>query len=314
MLRLLRGSGVRGLRGIVAFGSLGRGFLGRPLLSVTRAQLNKAAREWGLSWIEDPSNRESRHDRNFLRLAVLPQLLKRWPAAVRNAGRLAEQMSEAEGILDAVAADDAARLEDAARVPQDFLAALEPPRQRNLLRHLLRRVGLAVPSSLKIEELRRALLEARADGQPLVRWPGADGRVFRRQLYLLAPLAAGSAPGYRAPIAMGGRWSGPEGEIAFAPAGSEPGIPESWLNAGLELRFRTGGELFRPLDRPHRQSLKHCFQARGLVPWMRSRVPLLFRSEQLVAVGDLWLAHEVRMADAGEPRWCVRWTGHPPVY
>lgn len=314
LLRLLRGSGVRGLRGIIAFGPFAGGFLGRPLLGFTRAELHVEAEASGLAWLEDPSNRESRHDRNFLRLQVLPPLLQRWPAAVHNAGRLALQMAEAEDILTSVAADDARALAEAGRVPQAALAALAPARQRNLLRYVLREAGLGIPSALKLDELRRALLEARADAQPLVRWPGGEGRVYRQCLYLSALLAPASVPNYSAVLVAGDRWSGPEGEIAFAPAGSEPGVPESWLAGGLTLRFRGGGEQFQPLDRRHRQPLKRWFQEGGVLPWMRSRIPLLYRGAQLVAVGDLWLAIEVRTAPADEPRWRVQWTGHPPVY
>jgi tRNA(Ile)-lysidine synthase len=313
LLRFMRGSGVRGLRGIIAFGPFGSGYLGRPLLGFTRDELRAQALEWNLRWIEDPTNREPRHDRNFLRLNVLPQLTTRWPAAVVHAGRLAEQMADAERILDAVAEQAAAGLDDPTRLPRATLAALDPARQRNLLRHLLRRAGLGVPSSVKIEELRHALLDARADAQPLVRWSGGEGRVFRRQLHLLARLPAASPRDYA--VRLEGRiaWSGPEGALAFARVAAEPGLPESWLDAGLTLKFRAGGEEFLPLGRRHRQPLKRWLQEAAIVPWMRSRIPLLYRGAQLVAVGDLWLAAETRATDATEPRWRVHWTGHPPL-
>jgi tRNA(Ile)-lysidine synthase len=313
LLRLTRGSGVRGLRGIIPFGAFGQGFLGRPLLKFTRAELKAQALDWGLTWLEDPANRVLRHDRNFLRQEVLPQLTARWPAAVAHAGRLAEQMSDAEAILDTVAAQDAAALEDSRRVPRAVLAALDPARQRNLLRHLLRCADLGVPSAVKIDELRHALLDTRADAQPLVRWPGGEGRVFRHELRLLAPLPVATPPGYEALLAPRGHWSGPEGEVAFVAAGEAPGLPESWLEGRLTLRFRAGGERFQPLGRPHRQPLKRWLQQAGIVPWMRGRIPLLYRGAELVAVGDLWLAAATSGVDAAEPRWQVRWTAHPPL-
>ena len=313
LLRFMRGSGVRGLRGIITFGPFGSGFLGRPLLGFTREELRAQALEWNLRWIEDPANREPRHDRNFLRLNVLPQLTARWPAAVVHAGRLAEQMTDAESILVAVAEQDAAGLDDPLRLPQATLAALDPARQRNLLRHLLRRAGLGVPSSVKIEELRHALLEARADAQPLVRWSGGEGHVFRRELHLLARLPAASPRDYVARLPARAPWSGPEGALAFERAAAEPGLPESWLDEGLTLKFRVGGEEFLPLGQRHRQPLKRWLQEAAILPWMRSRIPLLFRGEHLVAVGDLWLAAETRATDATEPRWRVHWTGHPPL-
>lgn len=312
LLRMVRGSGVRGLRGIIAFGAFGAGMLARPLLTFTRAELKVEALAAGLTWLEDPSNREARHDRNYLRLNVLPRLLERWPAAARHAERLAAQMHEAESILEAVASEDARQLPAPWCVPRAVLAGLEPARQRNLLRYLTRRAGLGVPSARKIDELRAALLTSRPESHPLVRWAGGQGRVFRQDLHLLAPLPRVSAPEYRVELGRGG-WSGPEGVVAFAPAHDGSGLPESWLDGGLTLRFRGGGERIRPRGRDHHHSLKHLFQEAGVVPWMRQRIPLIYRGDSLVAVGDLWVAADADAAPVGEPRWRVEWTEHPPA-
>jgi tRNA(Ile)-lysidine synthase len=313
LLRLLRGSGVRGLRGIIPFGPCGAGWLARPLLDFTRAELRAQALAWSLSWIEDPSNCEPHYDRNYLRLHVLPALLARWPDAAERAVRLAEQMGEAERLLDAVAAEDARPLAAPWHVPRAVLAALEPARQRNLLRHLLREVGLGSLSSRRLEELRAALLEAHSASHALVRWPSGEGRVFRDALYLGAPLPPSSPLDYAAPIGIAGSWTGPEGRVEWEPAHEGRGLPESWLAEGLTLRFRAGGERFQPRGRQHHHTLKDLFQESGVVPWMRERVPLLYRGAALVAIGDLWVSAEVDLAPAHEPRWLARWTQHPPL-
>jgi tRNA(Ile)-lysidine synthase len=313
LLRLLRGTGVRGLRGIIPFGPFGAGALGRPLLDVTRAELRARALEWGLSWIEDPSNLEPRHDRNYLRLHVLPALLGRWPDAAHRATQLAQQMGEAEQLLDAVAAEDARPLAAPWHVPRSALVALEPARQRNLLRHLLRDISVGTPSARKLEELRTALLEAHAASHTIVRWPGGEGRVYRDALHLGVPLPPSSPPDYETQVGLADRWVGPEGRVEWAAAHDENGLPESWLAAGLTLRFRTGGERFKPRGRQHHHSLKDLFQESGVVPWMRERVPLLYRGAALVAIGDLWISADVDSAPAQEPRWRVCWTQHPPL-
>jgi tRNA(Ile)-lysidine synthase len=78
------------------------------------------------------------------------------------------------------------------------------------------------------------------------------------------------------------------------------------------LGFRAGGERFQPQGRAHSWSLKHWLQHEGVLPWMRGRIPLLFRGDRLVAVADLAVDDTVRTAPA-EPRWRVSWTEHPPV-
>jgi tRNA(Ile)-lysidine synthase len=313
LLRMLRGTGVRGLRGIIAFGPCGAGWLGRPLLRCTRAELTAEATARRLTWLEDPSNAEPRHDRNYLRLHVLPALRARWPAAAQHAERLAEQASDAERLLEARASEDAGALVAPWHVPRAVLAALEPARQRNLLRHLLRTLGLEAPSARKIEELRAALLDSHAESHAHVAWPGGEGRIYRGALHLMAPLPPPSAAGTSGLLTVGAPWSGAEGRVELVPARDGGGLPQSWLAGGLALRFRSGGERFRPRGRDHHHSLKDLFQESGIVPWMRDRVPLLYRGTELAAIGDLWVSASADEAPASEPRWRVQWTAHPAV-
>jgi tRNA(Ile)-lysidine synthase len=108
-------------------------------------------------------------------------------------------------------------------------------------------------------------------------------------------------------------WTGPEGRVRLEPAGDAAGLPEPWVEAGLELRFRAGGERFKPARRMHSLPLKQWLQERGIVPWMRRRIPLLYRQDRLVAVADLAVAAEAADAEPGAPRWRLVWTDHPPV-
>jgi tRNA(Ile)-lysidine synthase len=311
LLRLLRGTGVRGLRGVIAFGPFAAGSLARPLLAFTRVELAAAAAAWGLEWLEDPSNREQRHDRNYLRSEVLPALRARWPAAARHAERLGAQMTDAEEILESVAAADAGGLAAPWCLPRPVLARLDVARQRNVLRYLVRRAGLGIPSARKVDELRAALLAA--GGAPLVRWSTGEGRVFRGALYLLAPAPPASPPDFAARLSPLQSWTGPEGRVALVRSDGPDGLPESWLDEHLTLRFRAGGERFRPRGRRHHHTLKHLFQETGIVPWMRARVPLVYRGAALVAIGDLWVTADVDAAPASEARWRVEWRHDSPV-
>jgi len=67
----------------------------------------------------------------------------------------------------------------------------------------------------------------------------------------------------------------------------------SWLDEGLTLKFRAGGEDFSAAwPAPSAAVETLAGQEAAILPWMRSRIPLLFRGGELVAVGDLWLAAE----------------------
>ena len=80
LLSLMRGSGPAGLAGIGAAQEFGQGRLLRPLLGVSGEAIQDYAQRHELSWIEDPSNADTRFDRNFLRREIMPRLASRWPA------------------------------------------------------------------------------------------------------------------------------------------------------------------------------------------------------------------------------------------
>ena len=309
LLRILRGSGVRGLAAIHADSTCGDSRLVRPLLELTRAEIEAEARRRGLDWLEDPSNQDTRFDRNFLRRECLPRLRERWPAAGVMANRLARQMAEAEGLLDELAAGDLAACDDPARIPLGLLEPLSVARRNNAIRHALARIALPSPGAVQLAELGRAL-EARRDAATLVRWPGVEARVYRQTLYLLPPRAPAGAVEGRVDTAGACRVA--EGELRLVPADGY-GIPDRWARQGLRVALREGGERFRPHGHRRHKALKQWFQEQGIVPWMRARVPLLYADDRLVAIGDLELADELPHEQNDAPFWRPSWTGHAPL-
>ena len=163
-----------------------------------------------------------------------------------------------------------------------------------------------------MDTLLEALEVRRRDARTRVQWPGGEARIYRDRLYLLEPLPAASPVGYTGEVSLARPWNGPEGKLRLVP-GTDPGLPGNWAEEGFSIRFRKGGERFRPMGRLHSRPLKKWFQEAGVPPWLRARIPLLYREDALVAVGDLWVT--AAAGDEGDSRtWCqVRWTDHPPL-
>lgn len=310
LLNLMRGSGLAGVAGIGAAQPFGSGRLLRPLLDVARRELEAYAERSNLEWLDDPANADARFDRNFLRRDVVPRLTGRWPAAARRLQRSAELAAESAELLDDLAALDLATLGTADRIDTAELGRLTPARQRNVLRHAIRRLGLPPAPSTRLQQALAELMPARADAQPLVRWPGAELRRYRGRLYILPeaiPL----------PDAVPGRlYAG--AELRLGPglgclgleANVSGGLDPRLMNSGLEVRFRAGGERIRPAGRDGTRPLGKLLQEIGVVPWMRDRLPLLYAGSDLVAVADIWLAAGA-IAERG---YAVRWTERPPIF
>jgi tRNA(Ile)-lysidine synthase len=109
LLRLMRGCGPDGLGGIPARSP--DGVVVRPLLRVTRREIDSYAAEQGFTWREDQSNSKCDYARNRLRLRWLPGLVEDFnPQLLRAIGDLAEaQRRDSEWIAELVEREAAVR-------------------------------------------------------------------------------------------------------------------------------------------------------------------------------------------------------------
>ena len=309
LLNLVRGSGPAGIAGIGAIRRFGPGWLARPLLNTDRASLCDYVAAHGLQWIEDPSNTDRRFDRNFLRHDILPRLKSRWPDIAARLQRSATHAGEAASLMADLAEIDLGALGGVAeRLPIDGLLALTPGRQRNLLRHALRLLGLSTPTALQLERILTEVLSAREDAQPHVTWPGASVRRYRNDVYLLPEVLAdapfcGPVSAHEVPLGAG------LGVLHFEP-GAPGGLSPGLLDRDLRLDIRQGGEEFRPEGHAHTRKLKKLLQEEGVVPWMRERLPLIYSGDQLVAVADLWIASDA----FSSPGVGIRWSERPALH
>ncbi len=303
LLQLLRGSGVNGLAAMPLLGTLGRGQLLRPLLGFARRQLLAYAEANGLCWIEDPSNRDSAFDRNFLRARVFPLLQERWPAAAVTLSRSAAHCAEASSLLEQLGEQDLAGIRAGRkdRLSLGRLVALPMQRQRNVLRLWIRQTTGAVPSAAVLARIQNDVLHSRRDAEPCVRWGAHEVRRYRDDLYLLQQRSEPDNSRILEwplpqPLALPGA-----GGVLNATPGTGRGIRASAVESGVRVSWRRGGERCLPAGRGQHHSLKKLFQERGIPPWERSRIPLIYINDQLAAVAGLWVCEpfHARPAESG---------------
>lgn len=284
LLRLLRGAGVRGLGGMPPSRRLGAGWLVRPLLGVARVDLERYARQQGLAWVEDPSNADTTLARNFLRREVLPALARHWPQAAANLTRSAEHMRAAEQLLGELAELDllTARGEGPFAwlgLPSLALAPLLPlseQRQRNALRHWL------APRTLLPDTEHwagwHALRDAGVDAVPLWRLAGGELRRADGRLWWL------SGEWLRQPP-LPSAWDEPTQSLQL-PGNGVVQLTGTLPAGPLRLGYRAGGEVMVLPGRGHRD-LKRLLNERAVPAFVRGRLPLLYRGDELLAVANL---------------------------
>ncbi|MFI8737082.1 tRNA lysidine(34) synthetase TilS [Ectopseudomonas toyotomiensis] len=304
LFRMLRGAGVRGLAAMPASRSLGQGGLFRPLLDSSRAELREYAQSHGLTWIEDPSNADERFSRNFLRRQVMPLLAERWPQFTVNLARSARHLSEAQQLLDELAAMDLAAAHGVLACPWltlpslelSAVSALSDARQRNLLRHWL------APLTRLPDSDHWAgwcdLRDAATDAAPI--WKLTDGELHRAdgRLWWLS-----------------GEWLRPLDPLdlacdSFSESVELPDNGHVHLQGELpqgrwHLRYRQGAESLQ-LPGRGRRDLKRLLNELRVPAFVRPRLPLLFAGDELMAVANLSQSSEIQASG-------VRLHWSPPI-
>ncbi|TVP59047.1 MAG: tRNA lysidine(34) synthetase TilS [Gemmatimonadales bacterium] len=154
LFRILRGTGIRGLRGMQVCRPPD---LLRPLLEVDRAVIRAYAERRGLEPLEDPSNRDPAFARNRIRHELLPLAREIHPGASAGLLRLSRRAREVEEVLDALLAPEVERILERGRiaagtlgggerpgeiaVARDDLLSYPPPVRSELLRTVAERLG-----------------------------------------------------------------------------------------------------------------------------------------------------------------------------
>ena len=158
VLNLLRGSGVKGLAGMSAESSLPYSEdtsvkLIRPLLDMTRKQIEGYALANGIRYRNDSTNSSSEYKRNMLRNEVFPIFERVNPSVVRTLNREMGYYAEANEILSDWCAREAEDLlrEDRTRIP--YAGLLSKRHWRYILYHILEPYGFNSATLASLEDL-----------------------------------------------------------------------------------------------------------------------------------------------------------------
>ena len=282
LMNLLRGSGIRGLGGIRPR----NGQVVRPLLAVSRAEIEEWLQAQGWGYVTDSSNLSDAYTRNFIRLRVLPLLEQLNPAARETIARSAAHLSAAEQLY-AYTVEEARK---AVFITADSLsieALMRYPSPETLLYEWLRPLGF---SRIVVGELFESLT-----GLSGKQFYSATHQVLKdRDRLYIAPLQEPSAwQPIEIPVATG-ELTQPlhlsfqlmerTSDFQLERASDTAYFDAEKLPGRLTLRLPQTGDWFVPFGMRGRKKLSDFFADQKMNRWEKLRQPLLCAGESIVWV------------------------------
>ena len=302
LLRLARGTGLHGAGGIRPR----RGCYLRPLLCLSRAETEAVCRAAGQPWVTDETNDTDAYARNRLRHSALPALESTNAAAVQNLARFCEKAARADAYLAA----GAAKLLAAARLPGAEpawqlapLQAADPLLLETALHSLVAPVRDAEEKYVQLlcAVVRQGSGAVQLTGQ--VRFCAGNG-CLRQETLLQAlprqpeclPQQVPFCPEKQPEFRMRGGWKG-KAELLKADFEEKIQVVHkkdlknradyariTTLYAGLVLRTRQPGDVYRPAGRAVHNRLRKWMNEADIPAQQRDTLPLLAAGSEVLWV------------------------------
>lgn len=146
LMRLIRGTGLKGLGAIAPVS----GNVIRPMLTVTRDDVEAFLKEYALPHVEDSSNAEDDFLRNRIRHGILPLMRAENPRIGENLSAMALLLRQDEACLQAMIPEE--QMPDVSR-----LKAMEPALRRRALERFLKAQGVQEPEQIHILQAEQLL-------------------------------------------------------------------------------------------------------------------------------------------------------------
>jgi len=308
LMRLMRGSGLRGLGGIFP---LVEGKVVRPLIQVERQDIEAYLRKKGIEFHTDESNFDRRFLRNRIRLDLVPYIKKNFePEIISSLGRIASIIREEDSLLEKIAEEKAKR----AISKKNNKISLEVKPLSSLSRAMARRVVRGFISELRgnLREISFEDVESVLCLKEGKEFPLRKGHVLRRekgQIFLKGKIPPKIKYEYR--------WEGKgpleikELKLKFEGKKIKRGksLPldfddqtRAFLDLGklkfpLLIRNRRKGDRYQPLGAPGQKKLKEILRAKGIPLSERERRPVFLSGDKIVWILGLPVSEKFRVEE-----------------
>lgn len=290
LLAVKRGSGPKGLAAMAESKPFAQGRLIRPLLQVRRDEIERYARQQGLSWVEDESNQDIRFDRNYIRHQVSPLIDQRWPHFSQAVQRSAQLCAEQEQLLDELLSDKFSQLFNSdGSLSIEGMRGLSHLMRARLIRMWFANMKQRMPSREHLEQIWTQVALAKHDANPVINLAPVQVRRFNQKLYLVP--AQQDVTQWQSSLEFGSRLALPDqlGYLTLQPE-KMGGLSLSTLQAApLSVTFNPEGLVAHPAGRGHSRKLKKLFQEYQIPSWQRRRMPILMCGQQVAAIADLFI-------------------------
>ncbi|MFA6456161.1 MAG: tRNA lysidine(34) synthetase TilS [Bacteroidota bacterium] len=297
LFHFFRGSGVKGLTGI----PVQRGQYVRPLLSVTRKEIEQYAKEHQIKFREDATNLKQDYTRNFIRRTLVPQIEQRINTSLVNTmNRESEIFSLLSDFIDNQIEQKYRQLVKGSSLVVDKALSLHPFLQRATVKRLLESFSIepsftAIASVIELLSNQKGSVAEIGDG--FVAERTADYIEIRKQTvnqgfeYTVPSVSSIRNGAFTFSIKSPPKQNKQAGEP------SKEYVDAAQISFPLTVRSWKPGDVFYPLGMKGRKKLSDFFGERKLTAAQKAEVPVVLSGDRIIWVAGMRLDDRCKITE-----------------
>ncbi|QCI19693.1 MAG: tRNA lysidine(34) synthetase TilS [Buchnera aphidicola (Brevicoryne brassicae)] len=302
-LSLKRGSGPTGLSSMSFETILGNKTIIRPFLNKTKKELELWANRKNLKWIEDFSNFNINHDRNYIRHNIIPVLEKRWPFFLKNCFRTIKICRKEtillndlllEKIQNFIKFDNSLNIKSFQNIKKETCTAF--------IRRWIRLQTIKMPSYKNIECIYHQMILSRKDANPKIVLDENEIRRYKKSLYFIK-----TPPILNSTFLF---WHKKNSKLILpnnlgnlTQDNQGMSLPKPRKNQLVNIRFQYEGKILI-LGRDKKRKIKKIWQEKNIPPWLRNQIPLLFYNNIFISALGVFI---VNTKYTNKKTWKISW-------
>lgn len=279
LFRLFRGSGLKGLSGMMRNTQFKPYKIYRPLLSVNQSQIKKYVSDHQLKYIDDPSNQNNHYSRNHIRNLIVPVINEYDAQVQQNIDKTVQNLKHSHQLLSHLIGQDN---------PFDYQRFQSTELLSTALYHWLHNLSLQSPNRRRLKQFAHDCLQAANHKNPelcldayrLLRW--------HRSIYALKLKQAIDTSELNTEL------TAENPTLALANNGElhiESNHPFAFK---ATVKYQQNHKNIKLTENGQHKKLKNLFQENHIPPWKRQTMPYLYIDNQLMAVGSEIISYEFK--------------------
>jgi len=295
MMRLMKGTSYDGLKGIHLCRKLGKGYLLRPMLNISKADILRLVKSWNIPHVTDESNDSIHFDRNYIRNKITPNIIERFPKAneklVSTIVLLQDQLDD----LSIFIKEKVDPLLSKGFINNDDLNCVPVSMQATLIKKLIFHLCDTYPAPQNITNIMNYLKTKEKKTSKLFSLNNYSFWLYSEGIYYI------KCDEYLIDDYFG--------KINFSLVPSvENVLPKLWVDSNkIEIRVGRYGDKIKPWRGEYLKSVKDILYEKGVLPWVRPHVPLIYYKNHLVSVSNLCISADVKENIHDSENYVINW-------